>query len=93
MVEMEFKSVYPGDAVQSVELIADQGDLLPFVEEYEGMKRNLEDYLDELKFRISQGLEVSRKKVRGAPEALCRVRVHPPLFPVLMHETFHLPAV
>ena len=65
MVEMEFKSVYPGDAVQSVELIADQGELLPFVEEYMAMRQDLEDYLDELKFCISQGLAVSRTKVRG----------------------------
>ena len=64
MVEMEFKSVYPGEAVQNIELIADQSELLPFVEEYESMKQKLEDYLDEIKYRISKGLEVSRKKVR-----------------------------
>ena len=64
MVEQEFKSVYTGDAIESVEMVKDLGELLPFVEEYNSMKLDLEDYLDELENRISKGLKVKRKKVR-----------------------------
>ena len=63
MVEQEFKSVYTGDAVESVEMVKDLGELLPFVEEYNSMKLDLEDYLDELDNRISKGIKVKRKKV------------------------------
>ena len=62
-MEQEFKSVYPGDAIESVEMVKDLGELLPFVEEYNSIKLKLEDYLDELENKISKGIKVERKKV------------------------------
>lgn len=63
MVAGEFDRVYPKGAVAALQMVCNQNQLTPLVNEYNKVVQKLDDYLDECNFRLDHGKEVARKKV------------------------------
>lgn len=62
ITEREFQELFPGQVVR-VRIVHDTGSLDSLVQDYEAMKRKLEDLLDEYLGRHRQMTKIKRKKV------------------------------
>ena len=62
ITEREFQELFPGQVVR-VRIVHDTGSLDSIVKDYEKMKRQLEDLLDEYLGRHKQMKKINRKKV------------------------------
>ena len=62
ITEREFQELFPGQVVR-VRIVHDTGSLDSLVQDYESMKRQLEDLLDEYLGRHKQMKKIKRKKV------------------------------
>lgn len=66
MVEQEYEELFPRE-VEAVHVCYDLADLNGFVKEYEKLKKNLEDLVDDYTSKKRRHKSIKRKKVTSLP--------------------------